>query len=177
VYKKNNPTFAGQCICCFNLFHKDINYFQMKKNSYQVFLFLFLIFSTLKLSSCARTEETVSCFPEVGIQVTLNLSLPAYYPLQNTGGWIYVNEQSSGTRGLIVVRTSTGFKIYDRNAPHICPDNNTTLAVVDNIKITCPKDGASWILLTGQPTAIAQVPPKTYHYNYIPSSNLLSIFN
>lgn len=149
----------------------------MKKFKPTIFILFFLIFSTLNTSSCSRTQETVSCFPEVTIQVMLNLNLPAYYPLQNIGGWIYLNEQSAGTRGLIVVRTNTGFKIYDRNAPHICPDNNTTLEVKDNIKVICPKDGAEWILLTGQPTAIAQVPPKTYHYNYDAGSNILNIFN
>lgn len=149
----------------------------MKKFKPTIFILFFLIFSTLNTSSCSRTQDTVSCFPEVTIQVMLNLNLPAYYPLQNIGGWIYLNEQSAGTRGLIVVRTNTGFKIYDRNAPHICPDNNTTLEVKDNIKVICPKDGAEWILLTGQPTAIAQVPPKTYHYNYDAGSNILNIFN
>ena len=149
----------------------------MKKLSTSLFFLFFLIFSTLNHSSCSRTQETVSCFPEVNIQVMLNLNLPAYYPLQNVGGWIYVNEQSAGTRGQIVVRTSTGFKIYDRNAPHICPDSSTTLEVKDNIKILCPKDGAEWILLTGQPTNISSVPPKTYHYNYDSSSNILNIFN
>ena len=148
------------------------------KRKISILLFpILLIFSSLNLHSCNSREETVSCFPNVPINVVLNLNLPAYYDLQSTNGYIYVNEQQCGTRGLIVVKTTNGFKVYDRNAPHICPDNNTTLAVVDNIKITCPKDGASWILLTGQPTAIAQVPPKTYHYNYIRSSNLLSIFN
>ncbi|MBS1549059.1 MAG: hypothetical protein JSS94_04215 [Bacteroidetes bacterium] len=149
----------------------------MKKFANHFFILFFLIFSSLNQTSCTRTYETVSCFPEVTIQVILNLNLPAYYPLQNIGGWVYINEQSSGTRGLIVVRTTTGFKIYDRNAPHLCPDNNTTLEVKDNIKVWCPKDGAEWILITGQPTAIAQVPPKTYHYNFDASSNILNIFN
>jgi nitrite reductase/ring-hydroxylating ferredoxin subunit len=149
----------------------------MKKILAAISLILLLIFSTLSIISCARTEETVSCFPEVPISVILNLNLPAYQALQNVGGWIYVNEQSSGTRGLIVVKTNTGFKIYDRNAPHICPDNNTTLNVVENIKIVCPKDNATWILLTGEPTAVAQVPPKNYYYNYDSANNVLNIHN
>ncbi len=140
-------------------------------------ILILLIFSELTLKSCGRTQETVSCFPNVGISVVLNLNLPAYQNLQNVGGWIYVDEQSSGTRGLIVVKTNGGFKIYDRNAPHICPDSNTTLNVVDNIKIVCQKDNATWILLTGEPTAVAQVPPKTYYYNYDAGSNVLSIHN
>ena len=138
---------------------------------------IILIFSLLNMNSCGERQETVNCFPQVPINVVLNLNLPTYFALQNVGGWIYVDEQNSGTRGLIVVRTTNGFKIYDRNAPHLCPDQNTTLSVENNIKVICPKDGAEWILLTGQPTAIAQVPPKTYHYNYDAGSNILNIFN
>ena len=115
---------------------------------------LLLIFSTLIINSCGNREETVSCFPEVPINVVINLNLPAYYELQNVNGWIYLNQIESGTRGLIIVRTTNGFKVFDRNAPHICPDNNTTLIVDSNIKIVCPKDGAEWILLTGEPTKI-----------------------
>lgn len=138
---------------------------------------LLLIFSALNISSCANREEVVSCFPKVPINVILNINLPAYYELQNVNGWIYVNQQESGTRGLIVVRTTNGFNIYDRNAPHICPDNNTTLSVEANIKIVCPKDNAEWILLTGEPTKVSQVAPKMYRYNFDASSGNLTIFD
>lgn len=136
-----------------------------------------LVISILTIKSCNDREPVVNCFPYSNINVQLNLNLPAYYPLQNTGGWIYVNEQQSGTRGLIVVRTTTGFMIYDRNAPHICPENNTTLSVQNDIKIICPKDGAEWILLTGQPVKNASVTPKMYTYNYDARSNTLNIYN
>ena len=150
----------------------------MKKTFSILFILIILIFSNLNLNSCGRTQDTVSCFPSSPINVTLNLNLPAYYNLNNTGGWIYINEQQSGTRGLIAVRTSgSSFKIYDRNAPHLCPDTNTTLEVKDNISIVCPKDDAKWILLTGQPAnQITGLPPKTYTYNYDPSSNILNIY-
>lgn len=137
---------------------------------------ILLIFSTLNLNSCKEREETVTCFPNAPISVILNLNLPAYFALQSVNGWIYVNEQQSGTRGLIVVKSTNGFKVYDRNAPHICPDNNTTLNVESNIKIVCPKDGAEWILITGEPTKVSQIAPKTYRYNFDASTNILSIF-
>ena len=148
----------------------------MKRKFSLLLLPILLIFSTLKLTSCKEREETVSCFPRSPISVILNLNLPAYFALQSVNGWIYVDEQQAGTRGLIVVKSTNGFKVYDRNAPHICPDNNTTLNVDSNIKIICPKDGAEWILLTGEPTKVAQIAPKTYRYNYDASSNVLSIF-
>ncbi|ODS83924.1 Rieske (2Fe-2S) protein [Chryseobacterium lacus] len=139
-------------------------------------IMILLIFCTLNLNSCSRTADTVSCFPNTPINVVLNLNLPAYYPLQISGGWIYVDEQSPGSRGLIVVRTGNGFMVYDRNAPHLCPDNDTTLVVENNIRIVCPKDGAEWILITGEPIKTAKVPPKIYPYDYQPGTNILSIF-
>jgi len=148
----------------------------MKRIFLAIFSSIILIFSLLNITSCKEREETVNCFPNVPINVVLNLNLPAYYVLQNVGGWIYVNEQECGTRGLIVVRTTNGFKIYDRNAPHVCPDNNTTLNVENNIIVVCPKDGAEWILITGEPTKIAQIPPKTYRYNFDSTTGILSIF-
>ncbi|MEC5393791.1 hypothetical protein [Bergeyella sp. RCAD1439] len=143
----------------------------------QILVLILLISSILTLSSCRNTEETVSCFPHAPVNVSLNLNLPSYQNLQTVGGWVYINEQSAGTRGLIVVRTDSGFRVYDRNAPHLCPDTQTTLSVVNNIKIVCEKDGAEWILLTGEPTKTAKIPPKIYPYQYFPSSNILVLYN
>lgn len=149
----------------------------MKKNFSILMIITLLIFSNLTIQSCGSREDTVSCFPNNPINVTLNLNLPAYYALNQVGGWVYINEQQSGTKGLIIVRSSDStFKVYDRNAPHICPDSNTTLEVQDNIRVVCPKDNAQWILLTGQPTAVANVPPKTYLYNYDPAGKVLNIY-
>ena len=129
--------------------------------------FILLVFSLLSLViSCESRAETVSCFPSQIINVQLNLKFPAYAIDLNTKGWIYINEQQSGTRGLILVKTGTGFKIYDRNAPHLCPDTNTTLEVKDNIKIVCPKDSAEWILQDGTPIKGSGLPPKSYDYSY-----------
>lgn len=150
----------------------------MKRNIRASLLSISVVISMLFIvNSCSSRDDTVNCFPESNINVVLNLNLPAYQNLQTVGGWIYVDEQSSGTRGLIVVRTTNGFKIYDRNAPHICPDNSTTLIVQNSIKIICPKDGAEWILLTGEPIKISQLAPKTYTYTLESNSNTLFIQN
>ncbi|KQR93917.1 hypothetical protein ASG01_07685 [Chryseobacterium sp. Leaf180] len=152
----------------------------MKKTFFRIFIFNLFIFSILTVNSCGNREDTVSCFPIVPIAVNLNLNLPLYNNLNYVGLPVYIDEQQSGTRGLIVVRTSdnpANFKVYDRNAPHICPDNNTTLIIKDNISIVCPKDNATWILISGQPTSVTSLPPKTYFYNYDPASKNLNIYN
>ena len=139
--------------------------------------FILLVFSLLSLViSCESRADTVSCFPSQIINVQLNLNLPAYAIDLNTKGWIYINEQQSGTRGLILVKTGTGFKVYDRNAPHLCPDTNTTLEVQDNIKIVCPKDGAEWILQDGTPIKGSGLPPKSYDYSYNAATGELLIY-
>ena len=139
--------------------------------------FILLVFSLLSLViSCESRADTVSCFPSQIINVQLNLNLPAYAIDLNTKGWIYINEQQSGTRGLILVKTGTGFKVYDRNAPHLCPDMNTTLIVQDRIKIVCPKDGAEWILQDGTPIKGSGLPPKSYDYSYNAATGNLLIY-
>ena len=139
--------------------------------------FILLVFSLLSLViSCESRADTVSCFPSQIINVQLNLNLPAYANDLNTKGWIYINEQQSGTRGLILVKTGTGFKVYDRNAPHLCPDANTTLEVQNNIKIVCPKDGAEWILQDGTPIKGSGLPPKSYDYSYNAATGIISIY-
>ncbi|KMQ68028.1 hypothetical protein ACM39_09165 [Chryseobacterium sp. FH2] len=149
----------------------------MKKTFSILSIFTLLTISILTIKSCGSTEDTVNCFPNSPINVSINLNLPAYNTLNQVGSWIYLDQQQSGTRGLIIVRSSdTTFKVYDRNAPHICPDTNTTLEVKDNISVVCPKDNATWILLTGQPTQGANVPPKTYQYNYNSATRDLSVY-
>ncbi|MFC3160642.1 hypothetical protein SAMN05443633_10231 [Chryseobacterium arachidis] len=150
----------------------------MKKTFSILSIITLLVFSNLSLNSC-NTQDTVSCFPNAPVNVTINLNQPAYFDLNQPGGWIYLNlAGQTGTRGLIIVRRSdTQFQAYDRNAPHICPDINTTLEVTNNNQtIICPKDNATWILLTGDPTAVAGIPPKTYLYNYNPSTKDLNIY-
>lgn len=145
------------------------------------FLSILLIFSSLNIiNSCGNRDETISCFPKSLISVQLNLNLPAYYNLQNIGGWAYISEQQSGTRGLIVTRVSSNeFKIYDRNAPHICPDSESTLTVENGTYVLCKKDNQKWFLSTGggastNTTAKGLV---WYYYQYSPASNVLSIYN
>lgn len=135
------------------------------------------IISTLILGSCSSSDDGGgSCLPQYNISVSINVNLPLYSQLVTGVGWTYVPAgEGSGPRGLIVVNTGTGFKAYDRNAPHICPTANSTLEVVEDMKIYCPEDDAEWILLTGQPLQIADRPPRTYQA--VRNGDIITIFN
>lgn len=150
------------------------------KARYSWFLLsILLIFSTLiLLKSCSTREETSSCFPRPLISVQLNLNMPSYFSLQNVGGWVYISEQQSGSRGLIVTRTSSSeFRVYDRNAPHLCPDLQTTLEVENGSFVVCRKDNAKWFLNSGSPATISPYGLKQYFYSYDSATQTLNIFN
>ncbi|MDR3273316.1 MAG: hypothetical protein LBT29_07535 [Flavobacteriaceae bacterium] len=143
----------------------------------QIFSYIGVFIFCLTAVQCLNEDSTIGCFPNSNINVQINMDLPQYQPLLNIGGWKYVSAGAlSGTQGLIVARTgSNEFKAYDRNPPHICPGNNTTLQVVKDIKIVCPEDGAEWMLSSGQPISGAGIPPKMYKI-YV-SGNILTIVN
>ncbi|MDR2122767.1 MAG: hypothetical protein LBP34_06520 [Flavobacteriaceae bacterium] len=130
----------------------------------KLFRYLLILISCFLSLYCENGNRTISCFPDSVINVTANLELPQFQSLASVGGWAYIKSgPSSGTRGLILVRTAQGFKAYDRNAPHICPGMNTTLEVLNEIYLYCPEDKAKWILSTGQPLEVTDKPPKTYN--------------
>ena len=52
-----------------------------------------------------------------------------------------------------------------------------TLEIKNGNSIFCPKDNATWILITGQPTGVSSLPPKTYFWNYDAATKNLSLYN
>ncbi len=137
---------------------------------------VFLVPIILLFSACASDDGVVSCVPTYTVSTTINTVYPLYMDLNNPGGWAYVGGVGAGTRGLIVVNIGNGsYKAYDRNAPHICPNTNTTLEVEDGIKMVCKEDDSEWILITGQPIKVANRAPKTYRVHV--SGTLLTITN
>ena len=136
------------------------------------FGFLFLMGMFL---GCNDDDGQLNCNPQYTVSAVVNIALPLYSNVE-TRGWTYVDGEGTGTKGIILVKTTNGtYKAYDRNAPHICPTANSRLEVIDDIKIHCPQDGAEWILLTGQPIAVADRTPRTYAA--VRNGNIVTIYN
>lgn len=146
----------------------------MKKTLLLLTLFCITAFTI----QCDNSDDTTSdCFPNSTIAANINLSLPAYFNLNNPNGWVYYNGNGGGTRGLILVNTGTSFRAYDRNAPHLCPADDTTLIVDGGTKIVNPSDGAEWILTTGEPLNDVTQGKSPRRYNIQQNGNTLIISN
>ncbi|SMC74827.1 Rieske (2Fe-2S) protein [Moheibacter sediminis] len=152
----------------------------MKLPALKIF-WIFVMVLTIGISnSCSEDDGQISCNPQYNVFASINLALPLYSELQNPNGWAYIQGEGAGTRGIIVVNTGQGFRAYDRNAPHICPNTQSTIEVRDAIKMYCPHDGAEWILLTGQPIQNSEgfAPdrtPRVYQTSF--QGGILEIFN
>ncbi|MGB6082767.1 MAG: hypothetical protein WBF63_00975 [Moheibacter sp.] len=146
----------------------------MNLNILRGFGIFVLLFSFSFLMSCDSDDGQKSCNPEYMISASINVNLPLYNEVE-TRGWTYVGGEGTGTRGLILIKTTSGYKAYDRNAPHICPTPDSTLEVVDDIKLYCPQDGAEWIMLTGEPILIADRAPRVY--SAVRNGDIINIYN
>lgn len=150
----------------------------MKSNKLFFLLNTLIISILFSLNSCREERHNISCLPRVNFHAIYNLNLPLYNPLTLPNGFVELNpDGTNGPRGVIIINTGHGYNAYDRNAPHICPDNDTTLKVVDGIKIVCPKDGAEWMLLTGQPLNDATQGYPLHQYKVYENHRQISISN
>lgn len=144
-----------------------------KKYFRRIWLFVILFIVGFS-NSCNDDDGQKNCNPVYTISASINVGLPLYSELE-TRGWTYVGGAGTGSRGIIVVKTNSGYKAYDRNAPHICPTTKSTLTVIEDIKLFCEEDGAEWILLTGQPILIADRAPRTYTAQRV--GDIVNIYN
>ncbi len=98
---------------------------------------LSIVFFNLFLTSCK--DEEIYPIPSVPVNIYLNLDLPAYQPLNVTGGWVYVN---GGSKGIIVYRNFDEFIALDRHTTHE-PDEECSIATVDSTNFFILNDGCS----------------------------------
>ncbi len=65
------------------------------------------------VSSCGKNNQNP--VPSIPFDMTIDINLPSYYPLQGVGSWVYV---LGGSRGIIVYRRSLDeFVAFDRHSP------------------------------------------------------------
>jgi len=100
------------------------------------------------LIGCSGSDDFNNCFPEVSVNLTVNLNLAQYIDLQIPGGWAYA---SGGLQGIVIVRTGNSFKAFDR----LCPTQlNRTCSPMNyngTTKLICSCDQSEYSVLDGHP--------------------------
>jgi nitrite reductase/ring-hydroxylating ferredoxin subunit len=103
----------------------------MKKFFTHILLGVFAIGVVFTLSQCKKdNNQTQNNVPNVPVNLTLNLNLPQYLPLQSQGTWIY---ESVGVRGIVVYHHyDDKFYALERNCPYNPNDSCATVSVEGN---------------------------------------------
>lgn len=108
---------------------------------------LILIF--IGFISCEK-NETHDLLPKIPVNVTIDMKLPQYVPLQTVGGWVYINNE--GVNGIVVVNRGIGaskYKAFDR----ACPNNDCKkpMEFDGSLKLKCTCDSSEYSILDGSP--------------------------
>ena len=132
------------------------------------FLVLFLII----ISSCGDSNDYIR---NVYVDVEIDLSLPAFSPLNTVGNSIFIE---GGNKGIIIYRFSNyEYNIYDRNCSY---EPNLECSYIDSINSTIAMCGCcSSAFLLDQNGVAANSPAvlPLKQYNYSLNNTLLHIFN
>ncbi|MCK0146320.1 hypothetical protein MWU78_11750 [Arenibacter sp. F26102] len=109
-----------------------------------ILLFFFLF-------SCEKNSTNRNPYlQEISFRFALNLNLPLYSPLTNTGSAVYVSNAAVGTKGAFVI--NTGFNSYmawEASCPNHAPNECSTMSL-DGQLVTCSCEGYEYHLFTGQ---------------------------
>ncbi len=111
---------------------------------WSILLLLFLL-------SCSKDRTNRNPYlQEIGFQLDLNLNLPLYSPLTNTGSAIYIPNQTVGTRGAFVMNVGFDqFRVFEASCPNHAPNDCSTM-VLDGQNAICSCEDYEYSLFTGQ---------------------------
>lgn len=117
---------------------------------------------------------------EVSFRFDLNLNLPSYSALTNTGSAVYVGNAAVGTRGAFVINTGfNSFMAWEASCPNHVPNDCSTMTR-NGQTVTCSCEGYEYSLFTGQ-LLYRPEDGKTYHdllfYRATYSGNSVTISN
>jgi len=87
---------------------------------------------------------------EIGFRFDINLNLPLYSPLTNSGSSIYIGSQQVGTRGVFVVNSGFDvFRVFEASCPNHAPNECSTMTLNGTVA-TCSCEDFEYSVFTGQ---------------------------
>ena len=136
------------------------------------------LFFTLLLISCSsNSNDEAGCnfLLDVGVNFTIDLSLPQYSQLNFAGNSIYIANQ--GNAGVIIATTGTSFYAWDAADPnHVL--SSCSVIRPDGLFGDCScEDENSYNFVTGKANNNAELRCSLRNYRVEKSGNILTIFN
>ena len=138
---------------------------------------LFSLLSLFIVLGCSSSEENENCkfLLNIGVNVSINLSLPEYSQLQFAGNSVYISNQGNG--GIIVASTGADFLAWDAADPN---HTQSSCSVLNNsgLNATCGCDDKNeYSLVNGQPLNNGSLMCGLRNYRVEKSGNTLRIYN
>lgn len=129
------------------------------------------------ISSCSgNSVDNKNCrfLLNVGVNVSVNMSLPQYSQLQFISNSVYV--PNAGNAGIIVTNTGSGYIAWDASDPNHAPSSCSTLTV-SGLNATCGCDENTYNLVTGQAIGNGDLQCPLKNYRVEKNGNVLLIYN
>ncbi|WP_242131247.1 hypothetical protein [Aestuariivivens marinum] len=138
---------------------------------------LISLLGLLTILSCSSSQENENCkfLLNIGVNVSINLSLPEYSQLQFTGNSVYISNQGNG--GIIVASTGADFFAWDAADPNHTQSSCSVL-INSGLNATCGCDDKNeYSLVNGQPLNNRSLMCGLRNYRVEKSGNTLRIYN
>ena len=124
-------------------------------------------------ASCSNSDDGNTLLPNVTVNVSLNLNLPAYQDLLINNGSVFV--PGHGIKGIIVFRLSeSNILAWDAACPHISPNQCSTMSI-NGVKMVCACDNSEFSILDGSPLSGTQFSARQYRASLV--GNTITITN
>lgn len=138
---------------------------------------LSLIFAILLVSCSSDSNEDKSCnfLLDIGVNYTIDLSLPQYSQLNFAGNSIYIPNQGNG--GIIVATTGADFFAWDASDPNHAISACSKIDPIGLFGACGCDDGNKYNFVTGRPDGNDGLRCPLRNYRIDKNGNTLVIFN
>ncbi len=112
---------------------------------------LYYIIIGVLLLSCSNDRTNRNPYlQEIGFRFDVNLNLPLYSPLTNTGNAVFIGNQTVGTRGVFIINTGFNtFRAFEASCPNHAPNSCSTMDLNGQTAV-CFCEEYEYSLFTGQ---------------------------
>jgi len=113
--------------------------------------YIILVFISVLFLACSDDRTNRNPFlQEVDFGFEVNLNLPLYSPLTNTGNAVLISNNGVGTKGVYVINTGFNtYRVFEASCPNHVSIPCATL-VANGQVATCSCEGFEYSLFTGQ---------------------------